>query len=82
VSEGAPFCRPNGPAVRCVACGRPLVELQCCSRTTEFGRAPPPLHESADRRPPGTMEDILKVFEDDLLTAVQSVIELLVGLIR
>jgi hypothetical protein len=42
----------------------------------------PPLHESAERRPPGTMEDILKVFEDDLLTAVQSVIELLVGLIR
>jgi hypothetical protein len=51
------------------------------AQSTSAVRAPP-LHESADRRPPRTMEDILKVFEDDLLTAVQSVIDLIVGLIR
>jgi hypothetical protein len=34
------------------------------------------------RRPPRTMEEILKVFDDDLLTAVQSVIDLIIGLIR
>jgi hypothetical protein len=40
------------------------------------------LHESPVRRPPRTMEEFLKVFDDDLLAAVQSVIDLIVGLIR
>jgi hypothetical protein len=34
------------------------------------------------RRPTRTMEEILKVLDDDLLAAVQSVIDLIVGLIR
>lgn len=53
--------------------------LQSHNRLWQCPLHPP--HESAERRPPRTMEEILKVFDDDLLTAVQSVIDLIVGLI-
>lgn len=42
-------------------------------------------HNRTARVPPPSlivMEEILKVFEDDLITAVQAVVELIAGLLR
>jgi hypothetical protein len=58
------------------------------SHSVDFGpsRLRPEYPPSASREPgstdPRTMEEFLKAFDDDLLTAVQSLIDLIVGLTR
>jgi hypothetical protein len=58
----------------------------CCTIDFEPSRHRVESPQSASRKlgstAPRTMEEFLKVFEDDLLAAVQSVIDLIVSLTR
>lgn len=52
------------------------------SHNDPSGRCRSPAPEAAGPTEPADMEDFLLVLDDDLLTAVQAMIEMLVGLIR
>jgi hypothetical protein len=52
------------------------------SHNDHSGRCRSPAPEAAGPTEPADMEEFLLVLDDDLLTAVQAMIEMLVGLIR
>jgi hypothetical protein len=74
------MCCRRPPRIETAVEPHPPIALECCSRTSDpHGAFRRQAGASSESR---VMEELLKVFDDDLLTAVQSVVEFLVCLLR